>query len=134
MTLFTDQTVYRKLCDLHLEISNLTIKFPNFEMYELGLLLRGTSIAAPAKFAAGWNITDLNRHTDGIEQALIDVRSTIHYLYIAYRKNYISKKQFEYFRENYGECKKILKHLLDSMQKLAKRIKRSKALKRLIPK
>ncbi len=37
---FEDLDVYQKLCELHLEVNELTFKFPKFELYELGSQLR----------------------------------------------------------------------------------------------
>ena len=37
---FEDVEVYQKLCRLHVEIHEASLKFPEFEMYELGSLLQ----------------------------------------------------------------------------------------------
>ena len=46
---FEDVEVYQKLCQLHVEINGASLKFPEFEMYELGSLLQillcGTFVA-----------------------------------------------------------------------------------------
>lgn len=34
---FEDLEVYQKLLELHLEISKISLKFPEYELYELGL-------------------------------------------------------------------------------------------------
>ncbi len=41
--LFTDLLVYKKLFDLALSVNDLTLKFPKFEMFELGSQLRRSS-------------------------------------------------------------------------------------------
>lgn len=33
---FEDLEVYQRLCQLHLEINDITLKFPQFELRELG--------------------------------------------------------------------------------------------------
>ena len=41
---YEDLEVYKRLCDLHLEISQLSLKFPKFELYELGSQIRRSSV------------------------------------------------------------------------------------------
>lgn len=55
---FEDLKVYQKLCELHIEVHELTLTFPDFEKYELGSQLRRSSNSAPANLAEGWN----NKH------------------------------------------------------------------------
>jgi len=45
---FEDLEVYQRLCQLHLEINEETLKFPKFELHELGSQLRRSSNSAPA--------------------------------------------------------------------------------------
>ena len=52
---YEDLEVYQKLVELHLEVHELTMSFPKFEMYELGSQLRRSSNSAPANVAEGWN-------------------------------------------------------------------------------
>ena len=40
ITSFEDLEVYKKLVELHLEVHQLTLRFPKYEMYELGSQLR----------------------------------------------------------------------------------------------
>ena len=40
---FEDLKVYQNLLELHLEVHQLTLTFPEFEMYELGSQLRRSS-------------------------------------------------------------------------------------------
>lgn len=55
---FEDLDVYQKLCQLHLEVSQASLRFLKFELHELGPQLRRSSNASPANIAEGWN----NRH------------------------------------------------------------------------
>ncbi|HEY6220915.1 MAG TPA: four helix bundle protein, partial [Candidatus Eisenbacteria bacterium] len=56
---FEDLDVYRRLFSLHLEVNELTMQFPKYEMYELGAQIRRSSNSIPANLAEGWN----NRHS-----------------------------------------------------------------------
>ncbi|PIP12628.1 MAG: hypothetical protein COT45_01125 [bacterium (Candidatus Stahlbacteria) CG08_land_8_20_14_0_20_40_26] len=48
ITTFRDLDVYKKLCELHLEIHKLSMDFPKFELYELGSQIRRSSNSIPA--------------------------------------------------------------------------------------
>lgn len=50
---FEDLEVYQKLCELHLEVCELTYTFPKFELYELGSQLRRSSNSSPANIVEG---------------------------------------------------------------------------------
>ena len=57
---FEDLDVYQKLEELHLEINELSLTFPKFEMYELGSQIRRSSNSAPANLAEGWSNKHIN--------------------------------------------------------------------------
>jgi hypothetical protein len=44
---YEDLEVYQRLCDLHIEVNDLTFTFPKFEIYELGSQLRRSSNLHP---------------------------------------------------------------------------------------
>jgi four helix bundle protein len=84
---YEDLEVYQKLCDLHIEVNNLTFTFPNFEIYELGSQLRRSSNSAPANIAEGWNNKHINIYLEGINRAQGELRETRHHLKMAFRKS-----------------------------------------------
>lgn len=51
---FWDLQAYRKLKALHLEVHHESLRFPKFELYELGSQVRRSSNSAPALIAEGW--------------------------------------------------------------------------------
>lgn len=55
---FQDLEVYQRLLKLSLEIHDLTMTFPKFELYELGSQLRRSSNSGPANLAEGFG----NKH------------------------------------------------------------------------
>ena len=57
---FRDLRVYQELCRLHLAVHEESLRFPKFEMYELGSQVRRSSNSAPAILAEGWG----SRHTN----------------------------------------------------------------------
>jgi len=113
---FEDLEVYKKLCDLHIEICELTFTFPKFEFYELGSQLRRSSNSSAANLAEGWNNKHINIYLEGINRALGELREIKHHLMIAYRKKYIGQEKYNNFISRYDECGKMLKALEKSLQ------------------
>ena len=112
---FEDLDVYRKLCDLHLELSEVSLKFPSFELYELGSQLRRSSNSAPANIAEGWNNKHLNIYLEGINRAMGELQETLHHLTMAFRKKYLSSEEYEGYRNRYLEAAKMLRGLERSL-------------------
>lgn len=116
-TSFEDLEVYQKLCNLHIEIHKLTMKFPEIEVYEIGYNLRKLSNSAPANVAVGWSNKHFKKNTDGFNRAFGDIRQTKHYLSIALRKSYIDNALYDKFMCEYDECEKLLTSLEKSINK-----------------
>ncbi|MEK7449658.1 MAG: four helix bundle protein [Planctomycetota bacterium] len=114
---FEDLKVYQKLCDLHVKIHNESLKFPKFELYELGSQIRRSSNSAPANLAEGWNNKHTNIYLEGISRSLGELQETKHHLNIAYRKKYLSNERYNSFRTGYDECEKMLRGLEYSLLK-----------------
>jgi len=122
---YEDLEVYQKLCDLHIEVNELTFTFPKFELYELGSQLRRSSNSAPANVAEGWNNKHVNIYLEGVNRAQSEVRETRHHLTMAYRKSYISKEKHSDLINRYDECGRMLTSLEQSLEnwKLKKEFK-----------
>lgn len=110
-----DLSVYRKLSDLHLEVHEISLQFPKFELFELGSQLRRSSNSAPANLAEGFG----NRHTaiftECISRAQGEIRETKHHLLMAYRKKYLSYEKFTDLYDRYEECSRMLYGLENSL-------------------
>ena len=112
---FEDLEVYQKLCQLHLEVSQASLKFPKFELYELGSQLRRSSNASPANIAEGWNNKHINIYLEGINRAMGEVQETLHHLSMAFRKKYLLPEEYEGYRNRYLEAAKMLRGLERSL-------------------
>ena len=112
-----DLEVYQKLCNLAIEIHELSLTFPKFELYELGSQLRRSSNSAPSNLAEGFNNKHINIYLEGISRAQAEIRETIHHLKIAFRKKYLTQEKLENLLKRYDECSKMLKGLEKSLQK-----------------
>jgi four helix bundle protein len=112
---FEDLEVYKRLCELHLEINQTTLKFPAFELYELGSQLRRSSNSAPANIAEGWNNRHINIYLEGINRAMGEVQETVHHLTMAFRKKYLLFEEYEGYKGRYLEAAKMLRGLERSL-------------------
>ncbi len=86
-----DLKVYRRLVELHLQVHEASLGFPQFEMYELGSQMRRSSNSAPANLAEGFNNKHKNIYLECTSRALGEIRETQHHLMIAGRKEYLAK-------------------------------------------
>lgn len=106
--LLTDLKVYNKLFSLVLEVHDLTLTFPKFELYELGSQLRRSSNSSPANLAEGFGNKHTNIFTETISRGQGEVRETMHHLKVASAKKYLSREKLGYFLKEYEECSKML--------------------------
>ena len=113
--LVEDLEVYKKLYKLALEVHELTMTFPKFELYELGSQLRRSSNSAPANLAEGFGNKHTNIYRESISRAQGEIRETKHHLRIAYEKQYIPKEKLDSLIESYEECSKMLYGLEQSL-------------------
>jgi four helix bundle protein len=113
---YEDLEVYQKLCDLHIEVNELTFTFPKFELYELGSQLRRSSNSAPANIAEGWNNKHINIYLEGINRAQGEIRETRHHLKMAYKKRYLKEEKYTDLINRYDECGRMLTSLEKSLE------------------
>ena len=108
---FEDLEVYQRLCQLHLEINQVSLKFPQFELYELGSQLRRSSNAISANIAEGWNNRHINIYLEGINRAMGELQETLHHLKMAFQKGYLSGEEYETYHVRYLESARMLRGL-----------------------
>lgn len=108
--------VYQRLFRLTLEIHNLTLTLPKFEIYELGSQLRRSSNSAPANLAEGFDNKHTNVYLECISRSQGEIRETKHHLRVVYKKQYLTKEKLDYFIKEYEECSKMLYGLERSLE------------------
>jgi four helix bundle protein len=111
-----DLQVYRRLVELHLQVHEVSLTFPQFEMYELGSQVRRSSNAAPANLAEGFNNRHRNIYLECISRSLGEIRETQHHLMIAWRKRYLLKDRYQRLVGDYNECSRMLRAIAHSIQ------------------
>jgi len=112
-----DLLVYQKLCDLHIEISGLTHLWPAEERFELSSQVRRSSNSSPANLAEKHSDRHVKNKIEGVNRSRGEALETVHHLYIALRKSYITREVFETFRERYQECVRMLNGLERTLEK-----------------
>jgi four helix bundle protein len=112
-----DLKVYQLLCDLHIDVCDISHRFPHEERYELGSQVRRSSNSSPANLAEKHSDRHIRNKIEGVNRARCEALETVHHLYIASRKKYISLEEYEVIRERYLQCVRMLNGLEQSLEK-----------------
>ena len=112
-----DLEVYKKLCELHIEVCDLTHSWPNEEKYELGSQARRSSNSSPAQLAEKNDDRHIRNKIEGVNRSRGEAAETIHHLYMAKLKGYITEKVYLEFRDRYKECIRMLNGLEKSLER-----------------
>lgn len=106
-----DLEVYRKLCELHIEVCDLSHQWPAEEKYELGSQVRRSSNSSPAQLAEKNDDRHIRNKIEGVNRSRGEAAETIHHLYMAQMKGYLSEEVYSSYRERYKECIRMLNGL-----------------------
>jgi four helix bundle protein len=109
--------VYQRLCELHLEFCGLARSWPSVERFELGSQIRRSSNSSPANLAERHKDRHVRNKIEGVNRARGEALETIHHLYIATLKGYISREQYEALRDRYLECVRMLNGLERTLER-----------------
>jgi four helix bundle protein len=112
-----DLDVYQRLCDLHLQVCELTRSWPTEERFELGSQIRQSSNSAPANLAEKHSDRHLRNKIEGVNHSRGEALETVHHLYIAKLKSYISDEQYSTLRERYTQCVRMLNGLERTLER-----------------
>ena len=112
-----DLEVYKKLCRLHIEVCDLTQTWPKEEKYELGSQVRRSSNSAPAQLAEKNDDRHIRNKIEGVNRSRGEANETIHHLFMAKLKGYITEKIYREFRGRYKECIRMLNGLEKTLER-----------------
>ncbi len=112
-----DLEVYKKLCQLHIEACDLTHKWPQEEKYELGSQARRSSNSAPAQLAEKNDDRHIRNKIEGVNRSRGEAGETIHHLFMAKLKGYITEQIYLEFRDRYKECIRMLNGLEKTLER-----------------
>ncbi len=111
-----DLEVYGKLCQLHLDVCELTHGWPPEEKYEIGSQVRRSSNSAPAQLAEKNDDRHLRNKIEGVNRSRGEAGETVHHLYMARLKNYLTEEDYQSFRTRFKECIRMLNGLEKSLE------------------
>ena len=112
-----DLEVYKKLCLLHIEVCDLTNKWPYEEKYELGSQVRRSSNSAPAQLAEKNDDRHIRNKIEGVNRGRGEAAETVHHLFMAKLKGYITEKIYIEYRNRYKECIRMLNGLEKTLER-----------------
>ena len=112
-----DLEVYKKLCRLHIEVCDLTHSWPQEEKYELGSQARRSSNSSPAQLAEKNDDRHIRNKIEGVNRSRGEASETIHHLFMAKLKGYITEKIYIELRGRYKECTRMLNGLEKTLER-----------------
>jgi|GEM_PF-140056 len=112
-----DLEVYRKLCQLHIEICDLSHTWPSEEKYELGSQIRRASNSSPAQLAEKNDDRHVRNKIEGVNRSRGEAAETIHHLFMAREKTYVTAEVYASFRARYKECIRMLNGLEKTLER-----------------
>jgi four helix bundle protein len=112
-----DLEVYKRLCRLHIEVCDLTHTWPKEEKYELGSPARRSSNSAPAQLAEKNDDRYIHNKIEGVNRSRAEAGETVHHLFMAKLKGYISEEIYLEFRRRYKECIRMLNGLEKTLER-----------------
>ena len=112
-----DLEVYRKLCQLHIDVCDLTHTWPKEEKYELGSQVRRSSNSSPAQLAEKNDDRHIRNKIEGVNRSRGEAGETVHHLYMAKLKGYIIGEIYREFRDRYKECIRMLNGLEKTLER-----------------
>lgn len=115
-----DLDVYRKLCQLHIDVCDLSHGWPAEEKYELGSQVRRSSNSSPAQLAEKNDDRHVRNKIEGVNRSRGEAGETIHHLFMAMLKGHISKQAYETIRARYKECIRMLNGLEKTLERKIK--------------
>src|SRR5689334_12038589 len=78
-----DLQVYQKLCQLHIDVCNLTVDWPRSERFELISQLHRSSNSAPAQLAEKHSDRHVRNKIEGVNRARGEALESVHHLFVA---------------------------------------------------
>jgi four helix bundle protein len=112
-----DLDVYQRLCQLHIEICDMSHLWPKEETYEIGSQIRRSSNSSPAQLAEKHDDRHVRNKIEGVNRSRGEAGETIHHLHIARLKHYVTDAVYGSFRDRYKECIRMLNGLEKALER-----------------
>ena len=112
-----DLEVYSMLCQLHIDVCDFTHQWPSEEKYELGSQARRSSNSSAAQLAEKNDDRHIRNKIEGVNRSRGEAAETIHHLFMAKLKGYITKEVYQEFRGRYKTCIRMLNGLEKTLER-----------------
>jgi four helix bundle protein len=112
-----DLEVYKMLSQLQIEVCDLTHQWPSEEKYELGSQLRRSSNSAPAQLAEKNDARHIRNKIEGVNRGRDEAGETVHHLFMAKLKRYITEDVYQEYRGRYKTCNRMLNGLEKTLER-----------------
>jgi four helix bundle protein len=112
-----DLEVYKKLCHLHVDVCELSHNWPPEEKFELASQVRRSSNSAPAQLAEKNDDRHVRNKIEGVNRSRGEAAETIHHLFMAKLKGYITEEIYQEFKGRYRECIRMLNGLEKTLER-----------------
>jgi four helix bundle protein len=101
---------------LHIDVCDVTHRWPPEEKYELGSQARRSSNSSPAQLAEKNDDRHVRNKIEGVNRSRGEAGETIHHLFMAKLKGYITESMYLEFRGRYKECIRMLNGLEKALE------------------
>ncbi len=105
------------LCQLHIEVCELSRSWPAQERFELASQVRRSSNSAPAQLAEKNYDRHVRNKIEGANRSMGEALETVHHLFVAHLKGYINHEIYTAIRERYHICVRMLNRLEQGYEK-----------------
>lgn len=112
-----DLDVYRRLCQLHIDVCDASHGWPSEEKFELGSQARRSSNSAPAQLAEKNDDRHVRNKIEGVNRSRGEAAETVHHLFMARLKGYMTAEVYAGFRVRYKECIRMLNGLEKTLER-----------------
>ena len=102
---------------MHIDVCDLTHMWPKEEKFELGSQARRSSNSAPAQLAEKNDDRHIRNKIEGVNRCGGEAGETVHHLFMAKLKGYITEKTYIEFRSRYKECIRMLNGLEKTLER-----------------
>jgi len=110
----TEKRKIRSFRDL--EIYELSLKFPEFELYELGSQIRKSAHSVPTNIAEGWARWTIGEYKHFLIYASASIDETTVHLDSVLARKYILKEKHQYFIDRYNTLSKMSHGLIRKLK------------------
>jgi four helix bundle protein len=92
-------------------------EWPSEEKYEIGSQIRRSSNSSPAQLAEKNDDRHVRNKIEGVNRSRGEAAETIHHLFMAKQKGYITAEVYASFRTRYKECIRMLNGLEKTLER-----------------